>query len=66
MEASPSGLLLMMNNRRFVELTAWLRSYTRWATRVSLNSPQWIPAVLRNAPLKLSSLILRAYYLALR
>ena len=65
MESSLCGLL-MMNNRRFVELTAWLRPYTRWATRVSLNSPQWIPTVLRNAPLKLSSLILRGYYLVLR
>ena len=56
----------MMNNRRFVELTAWLRPYTRWATRFSLNAPQWLPAMVRNAPLKLSAFILRCYHWALR
>ena len=55
-----------MESRHFVEKTSWLRPYTRWATRVSLNSPQWLPAALRNAPLKLSSLILRDYHRALR
>ena len=58
--------LWMMNNRRFVELTAWLRPYTRWATRFSLNAPQWLPALVRNAPLKLSAFILRCYHWALR
>jgi hypothetical protein len=55
-----------MDSRRFAEKTQWLRPYTRWATRVSLNSPRWIPETLRNAPLKLSSLILRGYHRALR
>jgi len=55
-----------MDKRLFVEKTSWLRPYTRWATRVSLNSPRWLPAGLRNAPLKLSSLILRGYHRKLR
>ncbi|MCB8747372.1 hypothetical protein LHU53_10685 [Rhodoferax sp. U2-2l] len=52
--------------RRFVEKTSWLRPYTRWATRVSLNSPGWLPSAVRNAPLKLSSLILRGYHQVLK
>jgi hypothetical protein len=55
-----------MNNRRFVELTAWLRPFTRWATRFSLNAPRWLPAVVRNAPLKMTSFVLRCYHRALR
>ena len=55
-----------MDKRLFVEKTSWLRPYTRWATRVSLNSPRWLPAGLRNAPLKLSALILRGYHLKMR
>jgi len=55
-----------MDKRRFVEKTSWLRPYTRWATRVSLNSPGWLPTGLRNAPLKLSTLILRAYHRNMR
>ncbi len=55
-----------MDKRRFVEKTSWLRPYTRWATRVSLNSPGWLPGAVRNAPLKLSSLILRGYHRALK
>lgn len=52
--------------RRFVEKTSWLRPYTRWATRFALNTPRWLPAGLRNAPLKLSSLILRGYHRKMR
>lgn len=52
--------------RRFVEKTSWLRPYTRWATRVSLSAPGWLPAALRQAPLKVSALILRGYHRALR
>jgi len=55
-----------MDKRRFVEKTTWLRPYTRWATRFSLNAPRWLPAVLRNSPLQLSGLILRGYHRALR
>lgn len=54
-----------MDKHRFAE-TQWLRPYTRWATRFSLNSPRWMPTALRNTPLKLSSLILRGYHRAMR
>ncbi|NDP63099.1 hypothetical protein [Polaromonas sp.] len=46
--------------------TQWLRPVTRWATRFSLNSPQWLPTAVRNMPLKLTSLVLRSYYFLLR
>lgn len=55
-----------MNQRRFAEKTSWLRPYTRWAARFSLNAPGWLPAGLRHTPLKLSALILRGYHRALR
>jgi hypothetical protein len=55
-----------LDTRRFVAKTAWLRPYTRWAARVSLNAPRWVPGVLRNLPLKVSALVLKGYHLALR
>ena len=59
-------LLQFMDQQRFRQSTQWLRPYTRWATRFSINTPHWVPALLRNAPLKLSSLVLRGYHRALR
>jgi hypothetical protein len=58
--------IAMLDKQRFVNATQWLRPYTRWATRFSLNSPQWLPAWVRHAPLKLSALILRGYHRFLR
>jgi len=55
-----------MDKRRFVEKTSWLRPFTRWAARFSLNSPQWLPTVIRNAPIKTSSFVLRCYHMAMR
>jgi hypothetical protein len=55
-----------MDQRRFVAKTSWLRPYTRWATRVSLSSPDWLPGWLRFAPLNLSKLILRCYHRSMR
>jgi hypothetical protein len=52
--------------RTLVASTQWLRPVTRWATRFAMNSPRWIPAVVRNAPLKLTSWVLRCYHWALR
>jgi hypothetical protein len=54
------------SQQRFVQSTQWLRPVTRWATRFSLNSPQWLPAVVRHTPLKLTSLVLRGYHRVLR
>ena len=58
--------MTMLEKRRFVEKTSWLRPYTRWATRFSLNSPKWLPSMLRNAPLRLSAFVLRRYHAAMR
>jgi len=69
MQHSPStskGHHPMVNQQRFAKATQWLRPVTRWATRFSLNAPQWLPAAVRHAPLRLTSLVLRAYHLALR
>jgi hypothetical protein len=51
----------MLDKRRFVEKTRWLRPYTQWATRFSLAAPAWVPAWMRHAPLRLSSRVLRFY-----
>jgi hypothetical protein len=56
----------MDKKQRFMNATQWLRPVTRWSTRFSLNSPKWLPAVVRHAPLRLTSLVLRGYHLALR
>ena len=56
----------MNQQQRFVQSTQWLRPVTRWATRFSLNSPQWLPAPLRHAPLRLTSLVLKTYHRVLR
>jgi hypothetical protein len=55
-----------MDKQHFVAKTRWLKPFTRWAARFALNSPQWLPATVRNAPLKILSLVLRCYHLALR
>lgn len=52
----------MRQQQRFVQSTQWLRPVIRWATRFSLNAPRWLPGPLRNAPLRLSSLVLKAYH----
>ena len=56
----------MHNTRRPIATPGWLRPLIRGSTRFSLNAPQWVPVVLRNAPLKLSSLVLRQYYRLVR
>ena len=58
--------MTLMDKQRFVNSTRWLRPFTRWATRFSLNSPSWLPAFIRNTPLKLTALVLRGYHRALR
>ncbi len=56
----------MHHNRRPIATPGWLRPLIRGSTRFSLNAPRWMPQVLRNAPLKLSSLVLRQYYRLVR
>jgi len=60
------GFNTMDKKQKFLQATQWLRPVTRWSTRFSLNSPKWMPAVVRHAPLRLTSLVLRGYHLALR
>jgi hypothetical protein len=56
----------MFDKTRFAERTRWLRPYTRWATRFAMDAPPWVPDVIRHAPLRLSSWILRGYHRMLR
>lgn len=44
---------------RYLQKTQWLRPFTRWAAAFSMSTAGWLPAVVRNAPLKLVQLILR-------
>ncbi len=37
----------------------WLQPYTRWATRLAMDAPPWLPAIVRHLPLRLASLVLR-------
>lgn len=52
--------------RRVIPTPAWLRPVIRWATRVSMSAPAWVPNWLKNAPLKLAALVLRAYVAIVR
>ena len=56
----------MDKKQKFMQATQWLRPVTRWSTRFSLNSPKWLPAFVRHAPLRVTSLVLRGYHLAMR
>ncbi len=56
-----SGLMNAAEKKQFAQDTQWVRPLTRWATRFSMNCPSWVPAGVRNGPLKLSALILRRY-----
>lgn len=56
----------MKPHRRVIPTPAWLRPVIRWATRVSMNAPAWVPGWLKNTPLKLTALLLRAWVAILR
>jgi hypothetical protein len=47
--------------KEFLEATAWLRPFTRCAAAFSFKSSGWLPAVVRNLPLKLVKRILAGY-----
>lgn len=51
---------------KFMKATQWLRPVIRWATRFSLACPQWLPGVVRFAPLRVASFVLRCYHPKLR
>lgn len=44
--------------KEFLQATAWIRPYTRWAAAFSCKTEGYLPAVLRNLPLKLVKRIL--------
>jgi hypothetical protein len=54
----------MMNSaqqKEFLENTAWLRPFTRWAAAFSFKTAGILPAVVRNLPLKVVKRILAGY-----
>lgn len=50
------------DQQKYLQKTQWLRPLTRWAAAFSINTEGWLPAVVRNAPLKLVQRILRNYH----
>jgi hypothetical protein len=46
------------DQRAFLQATAWLRPFTRWAAAFSLKTEGVLPTPIRNIPLKLVKLIL--------
>lgn len=38
--------------KEFLQATAWLRPYTRWAAAFSIKTSGFLPAPVRNLPLK--------------
>lgn len=45
----------------FLQATAWLRPYTRWAAAFSVRTATFLPAAIRNLPLKLIKHLLVRY-----
>jgi hypothetical protein len=39
--------------KEFLQATAWLRPFTRWAAAFSFRTTGFLPAAVRNLPLKL-------------
>ncbi|WP_147321318.1 hypothetical protein [Rhodoferax lacus] len=48
--------------KEFLQATAWLRPFTRWAAGFSYKTDGVLPASMRNLPLKLVKLILASYH----
>jgi hypothetical protein len=47
--------------KEFLEATAWLRPFTKWAASFSFKTSRFLPAVIRNLPLKIVKKILMSY-----
>jgi hypothetical protein len=47
--------------QEFLQATAWLRPFTRWAAAFSVHWAGFLPAAIRNLPLKLIKRILASY-----
>ena len=56
----------MPHKLRPIPTPGFLRPVIRWATRVSLNAPQWVPVAIRNAPLRMTRYLLRVYAALMR
>jgi hypothetical protein len=62
--SKPSTTKQTMNSQQqkeFLEATAWLRPFTRWAAAFAFKSSGWLPARVRNLPLKWVKRILAGY-----
>jgi hypothetical protein len=53
MRHTGSSTMNREQQKEFLQATAWLRPYTRWATAFSIRTSGLLPAALRNLPLKL-------------
>lgn len=47
--------------KEFLQATAWLRPWTRWAAAFSFKTAGFLPVALRNLPLTLIKRLLSAY-----
>lgn len=48
--------------KEFLQATAWLRPYTRWAAAFSFKTEGFLPVAIRNLPLKLVKLTLARHH----
>jgi hypothetical protein len=54
------------NTGRNFPTPSWFRPVVRWCAGFALNAPTWMPLPIRNAPLRMSSVLLRFYFRAIR
>lgn len=47
--------------KKFLEATAWVRPFTRWAAAFSFRTAGFLPAAIRNLPLKWVKRVLAGY-----
>jgi len=47
--------------KEFLKATAWIRPITRWAAAFSIKTSGFLPAAIRNLPLKLVKRVLAGY-----
>jgi hypothetical protein len=48
--------------KEFLQATAWLKPFTRWAAAFSFRTEGFLPAPVRNIPLKLVKRILARHH----
>jgi hypothetical protein len=52
----------LSQQKEFLQATAWLRPYTRWAAAFSFKTEGFLPVAIRNLPLKIVKLILARHH----